>query len=130
MTRAQRQTLIGIAVATLVFAALAWHRRWISDDGLIVVRTVNNILAGNGPVFNAFERAESNTSALWPWLLALVIGVTGGEPVFTTVIVGWLLSVAGFAIALDATRRWQILRGATVALVPAGALVVLGAFPF
>jgi len=29
-------------------------------------------LAGHGPVFNAFERAEANTSALWPWLLALI----------------------------------------------------------
>ena len=27
-------------------------RRWISDDGLIVLRTVRNLEAGNGPVFN------------------------------------------------------------------------------
>ncbi|WIM71729.1 hypothetical protein QP028_08525 [Corynebacterium suedekumii] len=26
-----------------------WTRRWISDDGLIVLRTVRNLLAGNGP---------------------------------------------------------------------------------
>ena len=31
----------------------AWQRRWIADDGLIVLRTVRNLLAGNGPVFNA-----------------------------------------------------------------------------
>ena len=42
-----------------------WQRRWIADDGLIVLRTVRNLLAGNGPVFNASERVESNTSTAW-----------------------------------------------------------------
>lgn len=46
----------------------AWQRRWIADDGLIVLRTVRNLLAGNGPVFNAGERVESNTSTLWTFL--------------------------------------------------------------
>ena len=37
----------------------------MSDDGLIVLRTVRNLLAGNGPVFNAGERVEANTSTAW-----------------------------------------------------------------
>ena len=49
------------------FAVLAWQRRWISDDGLIFVRTVRQVLDGNGPVFNVFERAESGTSTLWTY---------------------------------------------------------------
>jgi arabinofuranosyltransferase len=59
--------MVGLVVA--VFAVLAWNRRWMSDDGLIVLRTVRQILAGNGPVFNAGERVESNTSTLWTYLL-------------------------------------------------------------
>ena len=47
-------------------------RRWISDDGLIVLRTVRNLEAGNGPVFNMGERVEANTSTLWQYLIFLV----------------------------------------------------------
>ena len=54
-----------------------WQRRWIADDGLIVLRTVRNLLAGNGPVFNAGERVESNTSAAWTYLVYLG-SVVGG----------------------------------------------------
>ena len=47
---------ISLWLSVLVVAALfgwgAWQRRWIADDGLIVLRTVRNLLAGNGPVFN------------------------------------------------------------------------------
>ena len=45
-----------VLVVSLLFAWGAWQRRWIADDGLIVLRTVRNLLAGNGPVFNAGER--------------------------------------------------------------------------
>ena len=51
-------------------------RRWISDDGLIVLRTVRNLEEGNGPVFNAGERVEANTSTLWQYLILLVRWVT------------------------------------------------------
>ena len=46
----------GVAVVVAIFFAGAWQRRWIADDGLIVLRTVRNLIAGNGPVFNAGER--------------------------------------------------------------------------
>ena len=64
---------ISLWASVLVVAALfgwgAWQRRWIADDGLIVLRTVRNLLAGNGPVFNAGERVEANTSTLWTYLI-------------------------------------------------------------
>jgi len=131
VTRPKLQwTLVGIVATVFVFAVLAWHRRWIADDGLIVVRTVRNVLAGNGPVFNAFERAEANTSTLWTYVLVAVVGVFRTEPAFTAVIVGWVLSVGGLALALDATRRFHRERGSTVPLVPAGAFVLIGTQPF
>ncbi len=45
---------ISLWVSVTVVAALfgwggAWQRRWIADDGLIVLRTTRNMLAGNGP---------------------------------------------------------------------------------
>src|SRR5213592_1796207 len=66
---ASRAIFVGGIVATIVtFACGAWARRWIADDGLIVLRTVRNLMVGNGPVFNAGERVESNTSTLWTFL--------------------------------------------------------------
>ena len=57
---------LGSAVIVGILAFIVgFQRRWISDDGLIVLRTVRNLLAGNGPVFNAGERVEANTSTLW-----------------------------------------------------------------
>lgn len=43
---------VSVLTVTVLFGWGAWQRRWIADDGLIVLRTVRNLLAGNGPVFN------------------------------------------------------------------------------
>jgi arabinofuranosyltransferase len=123
-------TALGIAAVIGIYAVLVWDRRWIADDGLIVVRTVREILAGHGPVYNAFERAEPTTSAGWMWLLAGCGWITGGDAATLAVVVGGLLAVAGLAIALDATRRLHRGHGHGGTLVPAGAMVVLGLFPF
>lgn len=127
--RAIAATLVGIAAVAAVFAALAWHRRWISDDGLIAVRTVRQLLAGHGPVYNAFERAEPNTSTLWTYVLALA-GLSGRSLAHLAVGLGWLFAVASVAIAMDGARRWHRARGAAGLLAPAGVLIVLGASPF
>ena len=58
---------VGVLVAAGLFGWGAWQRRWIADDGLIVLRTVRNLMAGNGPVFNAGERVEANTSTVWTY---------------------------------------------------------------
>src|ERR1700757_4312456 len=68
---------VGVVTVALLFGWGAWQRRWTADDGLIVLRTVRNLLAGNGPVFNAGERVESNTSMLWTYLV-YAGGVVGG----------------------------------------------------
>jgi arabinofuranosyltransferase len=72
---------ISLWLSVLVVAGLfgwgAWQRRWIADDGLIVLRTVRNLLAGNGPVFNAGERVEANTSTVWSYLVTLGAWIGG-----------------------------------------------------
>lgn len=114
----------GIVLA--IFAFLAWQRRWVCDDGLIVLRTVQNLLDGNGPVFNAGERVEANTSTLWTYLLA----VGGLQPwlrlEWVAVFAGLLAAVAGLFFGLDGARR--LFPGRRV--VPAGGLVVLALPPF
>ena len=44
---------LSVTLVSALWAWGAWERRWIADDGLIVLRTVRNLLAGNGPVFSA-----------------------------------------------------------------------------
>ncbi|MET9763029.1 hypothetical protein ABZ016_28985 [Streptomyces sp. NPDC006372] len=116
-----------VAAPTAALFALGYRRRWICDDGLIYLRPVRQILAGNGPVFNVGERAESSTGTLWQWLLALGTWVTGEDPAFLAVGLGLLLSTAGFGFALYATGRLH--RGAGL-LVPAGVFVLLAVPPF
>lgn len=84
------------AVVAVLFGWGAWQRRWIADDGLIVLRTTRNMLAGNGPVFNAGERVEANTSTAWSYLMyfgGLVAGPARLEYVALTFAL--ILSVLG-----------------------------------
>ncbi|MFI1586271.1 hypothetical protein [Embleya sp. NPDC020630] len=119
---------VAIAVPVLVLAVMGWHRRWITDDGLIYVRAARQILAGNGPVYSPGERVETSTGTLWQWLLALLDALTPGDPARTAVYAGLVVSVAGLWLALAGTRR--LLRAETDrVLVPAGALVLVALPP-
>ncbi|WP_413757313.1 hypothetical protein [Streptomyces sp. MMBL 11-3] len=108
----------------LLVAYAGFRRRWMSDDAYIYVRTVRQILAGNGPVFNAGERVESSTGTLWQWLLAAA-GGAGIGPASAAVFGGLLLTAAGFALAGIGALR---LYGGRAA-VPLGSLVLLGLPP-
>ncbi len=125
--RPPRWNLLVLGGTTAVFAALVWHRRWISDDGLIVLRTVRQLAAGHGPVFNVGERVEADTSTLWTALLALPGLLPGQALNWAAVVLGLILSVAGLGLALDAARR---LFGAPPRMVPCGALLVVALPPF
>ncbi|MDI2129581.1 hypothetical protein [Yinghuangia seranimata] len=113
-----------VVVPTLAIAVLGWRHRALTDDGTIFLRTVREILAGNGPNVNAGERVEANTSTLWQWLLVLLAWLTPGDLGFTAVVAGLVLTTAGVAVALDATRRLHTAAGPRP-LVPAGVLVPL-----
>ncbi len=92
--------------SALLFGWGAWQRRWIADDGLIVLRTVRNLLAGNGPVFNAGERVEANTSTVWTYLMYLG-GLVGG-PVrleYVALTLALVLSVLGVVLVMLGTAR-------------------------
>lgn len=123
---------LSVVVAAGLFAWGAWQRRWIADDGLIVLRTVRNLLAGNGPVFNAGERVESNTSTVWTYLT--YFGSVIGGPIrleYIALALALGLSVIGVILVMLGTARLYTpgLRGRRPLLLPAGVLVYIAIPP-
>jgi len=110
----------------VVTAALGWQQRWIADDGLIVLRTVRHLLAGNGPVFNAGERLEVNTSTAWTAMVTLAGLVPAVRLDWAAVGLGLVCAAAGVGLGMDAARRLHV--GGTV-LLPLGAAVLLALKP-
>ncbi len=121
-----------VTVVSALFAWGAWQRRWIADDGLIVLRTVRNLLAGNGPVFNQGERVEANTSTAWTYLM--YVGNWVGGPMrmeYVALALALGLSVLGVALLMLGAGRLYApsLRGRKAVMLPAGALVYIALPP-
>ncbi|MUM06509.1 hypothetical protein B5P44_17190 [Mycobacterium sp. CBMA 213] len=131
--RAARISLwLSVVVCAALFGWGAWQRRWIADDGLIVLRTVRNLLAGNGPVFNVGERVESNTSTLWTYLVTLGSWIGGSVQLeYVVLTLALTLSVAGLVFAMLGAGRLYApgLQGRRALLVPAGALIYMAVPP-
>ncbi|NDK92425.1 glycosyltransferase family 39 protein [Gordonia desulfuricans] len=127
--------VVGAVTVATFFAIGAWQRRWIADDGLIVLRTLRNLFAGNGPVFNAGERVEANTSTAWTYLLWFWAWVTDGQLEYVALWVALVLSVAAIPIAMYGTARLLRNRigGVTgdgyTLLLPLGAIVYIAVPP-
>ncbi|MBO8184708.1 hypothetical protein [Streptomyces spirodelae] len=125
-TLAQRWNALAVAACGATVLVMGYRHRWTNDDALIYTRTVRQILAGNGPVYNVGERAETSTGTLWQWLLAAGSTLPGvDDPLRLAVVLGLLFTVAGFLLALDGTRRMIRLRRPAGALLPVGVLVLL-----
>ncbi len=135
--RRSARAQISITALTAVLSALVvgifafaggWQRRWMSDDGLIVLRTVRNLLAGNGPVFNVGERVEANTSTLWQYLIYLVALVTDARLEDIATWLALLFTTAALAISAWATAGLYG-RHRGLLLLPAGGLIYLALPP-
>jgi arabinofuranosyltransferase len=123
---------VSVVVVALLFGWGAWQRRWISDDGLIVLRTVRNLLAGNGPVFNMGERVEANTSTLWTYLV--YVGSWVGGPMrleYVALFLALVLSLLGVALLMLGAGRLYApsVRARRAIMLPAGALVYIALPP-
>lgn len=123
---------VSVVVVAVLFGWGAWQRRWIADDGLIVLRTVRNLLAGNGPVFNAGERVEANTSTVWTYLVYLGALVGGSVRLeYVVLVLALVLSLLGVVFMMLGTGRLYApsLRGRRALMLPAGALVYIALPP-
>ncbi|MGA6203706.1 flagellar motor control protein ZomB [Nocardia testacea] len=118
----------GIAVTVALFAFGGWERRWIADDGLIVLRTVRNLLAGNGPVFNAGERVETNTSTAWTYIVWFFSWLTQGRLEYVVLGVALTLSLLAVLFAMLGTGKLWGPASSTL-LLPAGALAYISVPP-
>ncbi len=119
---------VGAGVVAVLFVVGAWARRWIADDGLIVLRTVENLSAGHGPVFNVGERVEVNTSTVWTYVVWLVSWVGRLQPEHAVLVVSLTMSAAAVVVACVATAR--LYRGhQQILLVPVGVVVYVALPP-
>ncbi|MFT4201346.1 hypothetical protein [Gordonia sp. (in: high G+C Gram-positive bacteria)] len=124
--------LVGAIVVSALFATGGWQRRWNADDGLIVLRTVRNLMAGNGPVFNMGERVEANTSTLWQYVLWFFSWLTGGQLEWVAIWTALTLSVLAVPLAMYGTARlyWpSISAGGLSLLLPLGAIIYIALPP-
>ena len=127
MTKHARLSALVAAAVAGVFAFWGgWARRWMSDDGLIVLRTVRNLLAGNGPVFNAGERVEANTSTLWQYLITAFAWLTGARLEDVAMWLALIFTVAAAAVATYATGRFW---GKVGPVIPLGIVIYLALPP-
>ncbi|MFZ0530710.1 MAG: hypothetical protein WAL91_09250, partial [Propionicimonas sp.] len=121
-TRTRVLTWTLVAIPVIVATSMVWQRRWVSDDGFINYRVIQQLLAGRGPIYNLNDRIEVGTSTLWlalVWLGQVLAPGTGTGQVMvvlgTTLTCAALLLLAIGALALN--RRDHV-------LVPVGLAVV------
>lgn len=123
----------GVAISALLMFWGAWERRWIADDGLIVLRTVRNLLAGNGPVFNSGERVEANTSTAWTYIVYAFSWLSQARLEYVVLTIALILSTAAIVLAMFGTARLyrggSFAGGGTLLLMPAGVLVYIAVPP-
>ncbi len=118
----------GLWVAPLVLVGvLGFTHRWTSDDGFAYFRVVDQILDGNGPVFNAGQRVETFASPLW--VAALTVGdlVTPFELAYVAVALSIAATLLGLSLATAASARLMDEGGAL--LLPLGLVVIAVLWP-
>jgi arabinofuranosyltransferase len=90
----------------LTFTLLVLRNAWMMDDAYITLRTVDNVFAGHGPVWNPGERVQSYTHPLWMLMFCAIYAVTR-EYLYTMLITGALVSTAALAIVTLRLARSQ-----------------------
>jgi arabinofuranosyltransferase len=104
-----RITSYVLLVASLIVFAKNF---WLTEDAYIPFRSLAQLQAGNGAVWNVGERVQVYTSVAWYWLLAAV-NLLVHNVIATTVAVTALLFVALLALARriygDTPALWFLL---------------------
>jgi arabinofuranosyltransferase len=112
-----------LAVPLVILSVGAWRFRGMVDDGWIYLRIVQNVVAGNGPVFNAGERVEAYTGPLWLAMLSVLGALRPSALPWIAVLTGILATVGGLALAMLGSARIMRVVAPGRVLLPCGALV-------
>lgn len=83
----------------LMFAYALARTAWLSDDAYISFRSVEHLLAGRGPVWNAGERVQAFTHPLWFFMVAAARATTG-EFYYAVLALSMALSLAAVGLAV------------------------------
>jgi len=119
-------TWLFIAIPVLVTTSMVWLRRWVSDDGFINYRVIQQLMAGRGPIYNLNDRVEVGTSTLWLGLVWLGQAIVpSAETGMVMVVLGTALTIV--ALSCLALGAWALNPGRRL-LVPVG-LAVVAALP-
>lgn len=105
--RFERTAQIAVLAMALVFAYLAWERRWFNDDCFITFRYAQNVAEGHGFVWNTTEPSvpvEGSSSLAWTGLNAIAIALKL-HPTPVSHAAGLLAGIAGLALVFRAARR-------------------------
>lgn len=128
LLRASGQVLL-LGLPVFFLAWMGWRYRNMFDDGYIYLHIVQNVLAGNGPVFNAGQRVEVYTGPLWLGLLSLG-GLLLPLPLYWIAVLGGLtLSVGGVALASAGSFQLGRRSHPGALMLPLGALVFVAVPP-
>ena len=113
-----------VYLPALIVAIGGWSHRWVDEDAFINFRILDQVFAGNGPVFNAGERVEAATSPLWLAVLGVGRVLFGAflRIEWISVVVGLAAAVAAFVLAGRAARLLHADDDGIV--VPVGPLLV------
>ena len=93
-----------LTAALLVLVVHAFVYDAISDDAFIILRYAQNLLSGDGLVWNVGERVEGYTSFLWTLLVA-GLGFVGLDLVFATRGLALLSGCGLLLVSVALTRR-------------------------
>ena len=89
-----------VAIPLLIVAGVGWAHRFVTDDGYIYFRVVDQVTSGNGPVFNVGERVEVFTSPLWVAVLSVGDLATPIRLEWLAVVLGLALGAVGLGFAM------------------------------
>ncbi len=77
MKHSSKETAIIIHSLLAFYILLVIRNAWVSDDGMITFRVVENFLAGYGLGYNPFVRVQTFTHPLWMFLVSLLYYLAG-----------------------------------------------------
>ena len=108
-----------------VFVVMAWRWRWTHDDGFITFRVVDNVFAGNGPVYNRGQRVEAFTSPLHLGLLVVLRALFGWalDQAWLSALLTLASAAGGLVAAVDGARALARAGGAKGRLIPFAVVV-------